>query len=240
MLTLAVLEGKPIQIGQNTEEVLRTVQPLLPRDPVIVEAGGFDGTDTIKVAQFWPLGSLHTFEPVPELFAVILNRISGYFGRVRAYPLALADYNGTSVFYLSVHRASPGSVGGSSSLLEPKEHLIYDRDISFPRTITVQTRKLDDWAKDNEIPKVDFLWLDMQGYDLNMVMASELAKNARAIYIESLFVEAYKGQYLYRDIKKWMLDNGFVLMATDFDEDTIEIDLIVNKRYYGNALFIKR
>jgi FkbM family methyltransferase len=232
------LNSQPIRVGENAEDVLSFVKPYLPNNPIIVEAGGRDGIDTIKMARFWPRSIVYTFEPVPELYEIISSKIKR-FSRIKAYPLALAEKNGTSRFYLSEYWRSLGTVSGSSSLLQPKEHLIYDHSVIFPRSMKVETRKLDDWASENEISKIDFLWLDMQGYELNMLKASELGKKAKAIYIEVSFVEAYQGQYLYEDVKRWMHDHGFSLAAVDFDEDSIASELMKTNRYFGNAIFIR-
>jgi FkbM family methyltransferase len=229
---------RSVQIRENADEVLAFIKSFLPSNPVIIEAGARDGDDTLKMAKVWPKSCIYTFEPVPELFAKISRRLKRY-RRILAFPFALADKNGVSEFYLSELWAALGEVSGSSSLMEPKEHLIYDHTIIFPRKTVVQTRKLDDWAIENGISKIDFLWLDMQGYELNMLKASELGKNAKAIYLEVSFVEAYKGQYLYPEVKKWMQAQGFTLAATDFNEDRIEIEKAKSNRYFGNAIFVK-
>jgi len=232
------LDSQPMRICEKTEEVLSFVKPYLPNNPIIVEAGGRDGIDTIKMAKFWPRSIVYTFEPVPELYEGISGKIKR-FSRIKAFPFALAQKNGISTFYLSEYWHNLGTVSGSSSLLQPKEHLIYDHNVIFPRSMKVETRRLDDWASENGVPKIDFLWLDMQGYELNMLMDSGLGKKAKAIYIEVSFVEAYQGQFLYEDVKKWMHSHGFSLAAVDFDEDTIASELMKTNRYFGNAIFVR-
>ena len=231
-------DSLPARISENTAMVLSFVKPYLPKNPIIIEAGGRDGIDTIKMAKFWPQSVIYTFEPVPELYETITRNIKR-FSRIKSYPIALSENNGIATFYLSEYWHDLGTVSGSSSLLPPKEHLIYDHSVIFPRSMKVETRRLDDWACENGISKIDFLWLDMQGYELNMLMTSELGRKAKAIYLEVSFVEAYRGQYLYEDVKKWMHSNGFFLAAVDFDENAIESELIEKNRYFGNAVFLR-
>ncbi|MBS0605190.1 MAG: FkbM family methyltransferase [Verrucomicrobia bacterium] len=88
------------------------------------------------------------------------------------------------------------------------------------------------WANDEGVDHVDFLWLDMQGFELDMIKASELAKNARAIWMEVEFVEAYAGQYLFYDVLSWMEANGFQLAATNFNLDR-------PNAWSADALFVK-
>ena len=48
--------------------LLPLISPLLPNNPIVVEAGAFNGADTKEISQFWPQGTIHAFEPVPEIF----------------------------------------------------------------------------------------------------------------------------------------------------------------------------
>ncbi|MBA3721239.1 MAG: FkbM family methyltransferase [Parachlamydiaceae bacterium] len=229
------------QVSARPREVMSYVSRHLSEKPVILECGGFNGVDTKFMASFWPKSTIHTFEPVPELFNQLVQRTKSYLN-VHPYQIALADYKGKMTFYLANYPS--GSVSGSSSLLPPKEHLKYD-PCKFTKTIVVDAMDLDSWASLNNVDHIDFMWLDMQGYELNMLKVSELAKKVKIIYIEVIFVEAYKGQYLYGDVKKWMLQNGFELIALDFPE---EIGLAGNSvispgnglPYYGNAFFLNK
>ncbi|MBS0605123.1 MAG: FkbM family methyltransferase [Verrucomicrobia bacterium] len=212
--------------------VLNYAWNYLPPNPVIIDAGAYDGTDSLQMSQYWPNAQIHSFEPVPELFAHIKS-LAAKNGNIHPYQVALSDQNGTATFYLSTLAHDPSRILGSSSLLPPKEHLIEDPWIQFPSILEVQTVTLDSWAETQKINHVDFLWLDMQGFELNMIKASKLAQNARAIWMEVEFTEVFEGQYQFKDIKDWMEANGFVLAACDFDIENPE-------HYFGNVMFLNR
>ncbi len=222
------------QLDGSTQKVLQFIKPFLPDNPVIIEAGSYNGEDTLQLAQFWPEGKVFAFEPVPELMEQT-KRKTCFYPNISCFQKALSDRNGIATFYLSEWG---GKVAGSSSLLPPKEHLNCDPSVSFPGVLKIETTTLDEWAKHQNVENIDFLWLDMQGYELNMLKESKLALNASVIYTEVEFLEAYEGQYLYEDITSWMHSNGFQLIATDFDETQIDQEM-QNRRYWGNALFIK-
>src|SRR5438132_8350317 len=105
---------------------------------------------------------IHAFEPVPKLFATLQSN-TRRFTNVFCHQLALSSKTGKAKFYVS-----SGSSDGSSSLLEPKEHLQDHPDVLFKKTIDVITITLDDWAAQHGIDHIDFLWLDMQGAELAM------------------------------------------------------------------------
>lgn len=222
----------------ESEEVLKIASKYLPESPVIVEAGAYNGDDTKKMAKFWPSGQIYAFEPMPELFCDLCE-IAKSFPQVTVYQEALGDKSRSAVFYTSSWVDRPSLVGGSSSLLPPKEHLKFDPTITFPAEIFVKMISLDDWATRELVDKVDFFWLDMQGYERNMLEVSKIAKQATVIYAEVEFAEAYKGQYLYWDVKEWLEANDFDIIAADFDESCIAEEL-KEGRYFGNVLCVKK
>ena len=204
-----------------------------------MECGGCNGADTELMAKTWPNGTIYTFEPVPAVFDLLKKRVAPY-RNVHAYELALADITGKMTFYLSNLNINLGA----SSLLPPQEVLKFD-GTTFDVTFEVDAMRLDDWGQLAKVDRLDFMWLDMQGYELNMLQVSELAKTAKVIYTEVEFIEAYKGQYLYADVKNWMMENGFELVALDFEEglalgDTSIITPGGPNPYAGNAVFLTR
>ena len=58
-------------IKSDLESVLNEVKPYLPEDPIIIEAGAYNGLGTMKMEKFWPQSAIHAFEPVPEIFEML-------------------------------------------------------------------------------------------------------------------------------------------------------------------------
>jgi 2-O-methyltransferase len=222
----------------DTPAVINIVKRYLPAYPVIVEAGAFDGTDTVALANQWPAGRIHAFEPLPMPYIQLVARVTGK-PNIRSYQLALGEKTGISSFFVSTF--SSGSDALSSSLLEPKEHVIHHPEIEFKKTIPVATVTLDDWARNHGINEVHFLWLDLQGYELNVLKASPLIlKTVKVIFTEVEFIEAYKNQYLYKDVLAWMNQNGFVEVARDFTlEEASKPTIVPGDRFWGNCIFVR-
>lgn len=227
--------GVHILERDNCKEVLELVSQWLPKDPIIIEAGCYNGEDSIRIGSFWPKGRIYSFEPVPKLFNEAKIKAEKY-KNIKFYQKALSDQNGRAKFHVSW---SGDWLCGSSSLLPAKKHLDFFPTCLFPEILDVETITLDTWALENKVERIDFLWLDMQGYELNTLKASQLAKRASAIYLEVEFLEAYEGQYLYNDVVDWMKLNGFHFVARDFREDRIEQDISAESRFWGNILFVK-
>ena len=212
-------------------QALEHIKPFLPDNPVIVEAGAFAGYDTVKMANLWPKGTLHAFEPVPELFDTLCKKTAPY-NTIHCYPLALSDVTGTASFYIAEKEHKPGVPTQAGSLRKPKKRLEYS-PIKFPRTITVKTVTLDDWAEKNKIDHIDLLWLDMQGHELSALQGgTALLKKVKAIHTEVGFIEGYKDQPHYDQVKKWLKNHGFDEIGRDFENQ--------ENWFFGNALFAAR
>lgn len=215
----------------NSHKAFEVIKPFLPENPVIVEAGAFDGNDTRKMALQWPQGIIHAFEPVPEIYKRLLKNTDMLIN-VRQYPLALSDHTGTSEFYISEKPTKPGVASQAGSLHKPKERLSRS-PIIFPRMTTVQTITLDQWANENGISTIDLLWLDTQGHELAILQAApKMIHNIKVVLAEVSFIESYEGQPLYKDVVAWMSHHGFEQVGCDFVDDT--------KSFFGNALFVRR
>lgn len=199
-LVLRKLQGKePVAIE------LHEIARYLPDSPVILEAGACDGTDTVKIAQYWPRATVYAFEPVPELF-VETERRTSHLPNVRCYPFALSERTGSA----EMHVSSGSNRGDSSSLLAPAEHLTEYENVKFTRSIDVQTVTLDDWARTEDVSKIDFMWLDMQGMELpTLKAAGTVLATTSAICMEVARKELYAGCAMYDEIVSWMTGQGF-------------------------------
>jgi len=215
----------------KTVHAIAFLKKHLPLNPIIVEAGAFEGQDSIKLAQTWPKAAIYSFEPVPQIFERLQNQTKS-FPQITCYQLALGTKSGTANFITSEEPKKPDIPSMSGSLRMPKEHLNHSKTL-FKKSITVNTITLDEWAQKNNINKIDLLWLDTQGTELDILRASPLIlKNIGVIYTEVEFVEAYEGQALYADVKNFLENNGFQMIARDFDEPA--------RYWFGNAVFIKQ
>jgi FkbM family methyltransferase len=209
-------------------QVLPLVHSLLPSPTTIIEAGAFNGQDTLLLARQFPQATIHAFEPVPEIFE-LLTQNSAHMPNIKRHPYALSDHTGTAQFYVSEKPSRPGKPFQAGSLLKPKERLQWS-DAVYTSTIQVPTITLDEWAAQNSITHIDFAWLDMQGLELNVLKASpRMLATMQLIYTEVEFIEAYEGQYQYPEVKAWLESNGFTAIARDFTDQP--------DWFFGNVLF---
>lgn len=207
----------------NDSSILQLVKKIIPEDPVIVEAGGHHGEDTCRMKSVWPESTIYTFEPNPNSFEILRKRITG-LSQVVCFPLGLYDISGTHVFYKC------NLDDGASSFLESTE-----KRKSFYRDqppIEINCVALDDWAEENNVEYVDFIWLDVEGVELNVFKgAREILKNLKAVYLEVNFQEFRKEMVQYKDVKDLLEKSGFCQI---YITPGISLDI------QANALFVKK
>lgn len=218
----STLSGAP---RTETDEIPKSfIKGFLPPNPVIIDAGAHKGYDSIEMAEVWPGASIHAFEPVPAIYQQLEANTKGH-SAIRLYKLALSSRTGEDFIHVS-----SGESDASSSLLKPKDHVKDHPDVHFEQKIPVQTITLDDWAAKFDIQQVDFLWLDMQGYELEVLKASTvILPKVKVIHMEVSTRETYESVPLYTEVKEWLHGKGF----------TVQREAIPPGWDMGNILFVR-
>lgn len=200
------------------------IAQFLPTNPIIVEAGAHNGTDTVQMATMWPTSTIYSFEPVPTLFNALASSVRR-FKNIHIFKAALGPVTKKGQLFVS----DGNSDGASSSLLKPTGHLDFHPDITFTKKIVVDCFNLDDWATLNNIDHIDMMWLDMQGMEYKVLKAApHILKGVKVIYTEVSLKENYKDGELYPIYKQFLEENGFTVVR----EDLPYLD-------GGNVLFVK-
>ena len=85
------------------------------------------------------------------------------------------------------------------------------RDIFFPTAYEeLPVVSLAEWAKDAKIDSVDFLKLNVQGGELEILQgAGDLLDSVLGLLVEISFVESYKNRPMFSDIQRFLADRHF-------------------------------
>ncbi len=205
---------------KNPDEMLAFVKPFLPESPVILEAGGHFGEDTNRMKSLWPNATMLVFEPLPSSFEIMV-RETQHLPDVICYPYALTTFSGKTHFYIDIPNNAASSIG----------YPVEWNESEFDKTpIEVPCITLNDWAHENNISHIDFMWLDMEGHEYYALQNGlDILKTVKAIYTEISFVPVREGSTLYPDFKKFLESEGFCEVWKSCDVGR-----------YGDALFIKK
>lgn len=100
----------------------------------------------------------YAFEPTPFLKSIIEKHSAVNGNRINHVNYAVSDKSGEVNFYIN-----PSVCGGNT---------IFENRISSTETITVKTIGIDEFIRDNNIEKVDFIKADIEGAERQMLMGA--------------------------------------------------------------------
>ena len=167
--------------------------------------------------------NIHLFEPQKKLFKKLEESFS-IFEDVYLYNVGLGKEKITSKLYLS-----SSNEGASASLLKPSGHLEYHTEIIFEDTEDVEIYSYDGF----ELKNVNYLSIDIQGYELEALKGSEnsLKNYIDYIYIEISREEMYEGAILKNELDSYLEKFEFIRVSTRWASSKIP---------WGDAFYIKK
>lgn len=196
------------------------------KNPTIIEAGTASGYDTEWFCNTFPNGKVYGLEPIPDLFNAAVERTKNY-NNVTLKNKALSNKNDIIEMYIS---DMSGNIVESSSILKPKDHLTYHPHITFKKKISVESIRLDDFVKTENIDIVNLLWLDLQGFESIVLNDSyHTMSKTQFIFTEINMIEVYENAMLWSEFEPFMLSKGFKKI---WDDIRPNVDA-------ANAFFIK-
>ncbi len=170
-------------------------------DPIILDIGCNDGSDTLWLLELFQRARIHSFEPDPRARARYLKQVLDK--RATLSAVAISNNDGVAEFHTS-NGTNPVAEGRekcesgwdlSGSLRKPKEHVEAHPWCTFDNTIKVETKKLDTWAQENGIGAIDLIWADVQGAEADLIEGGkEALQRTRYVYTEYNNQELYEGQ----------------------------------------------
>jgi FkbM family methyltransferase len=154
----------------------------------------------------------------PETFGEMLSVLEHYPGYLGIGAM-LSNENSISEFFVASNN------GASSSILEPKRHLIQRPDIEFNTIKKVETVTLDSL----NLGVFDLLVLDVQGAELKVIQGGmETIRRAKAIWIEVNAGSMYKGDANSSEVIS-ILEEYFVPLYMNMGEDKWGDALLISK-----------
>jgi len=211
---------------------LNALVQFLPYNPVIVEAGAFQGNQTVYATKVWPYyNSVIAFEPNPSAFEVLQQRvIEENLERVHVNQIALSNYNGEATLYVSQANEK------ESSLLAPTEEM---QPYYQGPQLKVPCVMLDDWCEQNQITSIDILNLELEGLELKALEGSiNILKNTKIVILQSFFRPYRIDMCNYFYVKDFLAKSQFVPLMHWYEQGERGIAVYVSQEMY-DAYFIK-
>jgi FkbM family methyltransferase len=193
------------------------------------------------------------FEPNPEEYEKLLtgktdSALAGitlpHYKKETYSSYALSNYNGTSELYIY-------SGPGAGSLIEPNEERLQEiickdditqksfYDARFSRCkkkYDIKTVTLDDYASSTGINYIDFLKIDVEGSEYEVIEgAKEILSSVGVIKVETYFIPMRKGQKMFSHLDLILRDYDFDLVRYEIDPTQIGYKERMYPIYYQPA-----
>lgn len=157
----------------------------LPSTATIVDVGAYIGTFALYAAQKYPYATIYAFEPEPSNYQMLVKNIgANHFSNIIPIPMAIDAVAGEQTLYVR------GAGYGTNSLHQAS---------GTPIEVSVTT--LRDFFSERNIVQCDFLKLDCEGCELDILkdlplevksVAAELPRNSEPIKLSVPFLLAPK------------------------------------------------
>src|ERR1035437_393342 len=179
----------------DTEASLRRMQRLGFNPAVVIDVGAYIGEWTRDLKRIFPSARMLMVEPQP-----------GHLERLRAVA---AVFNGVELAPVLLGAAERGSVpfhmceSASSVLMESARPTVVS-------TISVSMTTLDKFTANTVFARPDFIKLDVQGYELEVLRGAGLAlASAEAVLMEVNLLGILDGAPLFHEATQFMSERRF-------------------------------
>jgi len=189
---------------------------LLATPLVTIDAGALDAFTGSRWTKLPAKGiRVHGFEPdVQECDR--LNKTAAKAGvDFQFHPVALARHTGPAEFFRFAEPAANSFYAANDRLIS---RWCYTRTLTLASQFKVLERSslqavsLSDWAKTNAITDVDFIKLNVQGAELDILGGAEgLLNNALGLLVEQTFNATYVGAPLFGEVYDFIRNAGFCM-----------------------------
>lgn len=171
------------------------------KNPVLLDVGANIGDYSIELNQhFGPDSIIHSFEPLSSTFLKLQKNTQEYLN-IRVHNLAVGFQNSTQI----IHFDNFGNIGQASIIHHDLAH--FHRTID--QTEQIQVINLKTFTAKEKIDHIDFLKIDVEGYELEVLKgAEELILKGKISYIQLEFGATYiDAGVFFKDVWKLLSHN---------------------------------
>lgn len=194
---------------------------------IILDIGSRDACQALEFNRWFPNAKIYAFEPVPSNIAWSRNNVKSV-DNIQIIPKAINSFNGKSKFFEVIN----GNVG-ASSFLKVSNH---PRSRGWQqREIEVECIRLEDWLVENNVKKVDLMWVDVQGIEkIVFESVGRFLKDVDGIATEVELQALYNNATMKSELDE-ILNINFKLLESKPEPQQTETDIIyINKKHILN------
>jgi len=196
----------------------------------IFDVGANIGETTKAYSSFFKNSNVYSFEPF-QIISEILKQRTADLNNVKCFNFAFGEKNDTiEVKYL------PGVMASEVNSLKPE---VFHR-FENPEKQIVQVKTIDQFTEEQKIDCIDFLKIDTEGYEINVLKGAEkmlTKKKIKLIYAEVGFSQTRdKTHTFFPDLVDYLYSYGYLFFSL-YGYNEFDTNYGV---HYANALFVEK
>ncbi len=200
---------------ENVERVIRNLG-ISVND--VLDLGSRDLEQSIEFTRAFPTARVYAFECNSKSAEICRSKLPN-FPNVSFYEMCVFDYDGMINFHpinteKTITTWKDGNPGASSVFVANGS---YDHIEKYVQDkASVKCTRLDTWSVENSVSKIDIVWADLQGAELQaFVGMGKLLDTVKVIHTELEINPMYTGQSLFKDVDPFLREKGFVRVQGD-------------------------
>ena len=144
-----------------------SVNVIVEAGDIVIDAGSWVG-DFAAYASVKGADKVYAFEPTAKTFEILKNTAE-LNGNIIPVNKGLSDEASSIPLYINTN----GNTGSNSFMLpEEKDFLVPAKDFGEVQS-EAQTVRLDDFVRENNLPRVDFIKADIEGFERHMLAGAQ-------------------------------------------------------------------
>ena len=181
----------------------------------IFDVGTRDCMESIYLSKIFTNAKIFAFECNPDTIPICYKNIENE-KNITVIPKAVNYYDGTC--------KNPGA-SSLSLFVKDSIHVGY-----IQKEIEVNCTTLKTVIKENKIPSVDLIWIDLQGAELIALKSlEEYLTKTKFIYVEVSHKDIFENQCSFDEINHFLNNFGFVNLTTPNKNLAFENLIYLNK-----------
>ncbi len=185
------------------------------KEHIIFDIGSRDCIQSIEFYHCFPNSKIYAFECNANTLDICRKNIEPFKDRITLIEGAVTDYDGTITFYPINQKETkttwPDGNPGASSIFKSNrtytiEHYVQDE-------VTTNCHRLDTVMQTHNIPRVDIIWMDLQGAELLALKGlGTHIDNVKYMHTEVSHHPMYSGQVMFNELHNYITSHNLQLI----------------------------
>ena len=184
---------------------------------IMFDVGAHKGETIELFLKHFKIEKLYSFEASPLSYDILKNTLPNITSKQKVTDIFIENLAiGSEIKKIQIKHLKESSsstikdINSNSKYFKKKKFLFGFNAENFYQNIIVDQTTIDKYVKTKKIEKIDFLKIDTEGYEYEILKgASENLKNIKIILFEHHYDDMIKKGYKFSDMNNVLLKNNF-------------------------------